>query len=380
MSGEEQHSAVAEAYRSHAGLVERALRRAGVAERDLSDARQEVFIVVHRRLAEFEGRASLSTWLYRIALNVASDHRRSAYQRRERLDAGAASERERDDGEAHCVPDERLEQRELLAHALRALERLDPDKREAFVLAELYGLSMRDVAAQLGCPQKTAFSRTYAARRRILEELHRLGALPLLPLLLPLRALRGLRLHPSGPAALAPAAALVPVVAVSALVVAGVWLAVAAGRVPAVQTEPAATRMEEKSFGRQKTPADARADENAGAEKRAVAVVANEAANKGERASADGVVRKARRAQPVAASAVPVESEVIGEHEDDMLVVRSGAVDVRPQFDHPLAAGALLPAPSAPPRIRVRGPSDPADGVEQALDADPLFAYPIARD
>jgi len=50
------------------------------------DAMQDVFLVVHRRLAEFEGRAKLSTWLFGICLRVAKDHRRMAHVRLEVLD------------------------------------------------------------------------------------------------------------------------------------------------------------------------------------------------------------------------------------------------------------------------------------------------------
>src|SRR5687768_12337360 len=61
------------------------LRGRGVAERDLPDAEQDVFLVVHRKLGEFEGRSSLGTWLHRIARNVASEHRRRAHRRYESL-------------------------------------------------------------------------------------------------------------------------------------------------------------------------------------------------------------------------------------------------------------------------------------------------------
>lgn len=74
-----------EIVRTQRARVSRALLRFGVATRDLADAEQDVFLVVHRRLHEFEGRASIGTWVYRIAMNVASDHRRRAHHRRELL-------------------------------------------------------------------------------------------------------------------------------------------------------------------------------------------------------------------------------------------------------------------------------------------------------
>src|SRR3954466_4042923 len=73
-----------EVFVSHGRFVWRTLRYLGVAEADLEDVCQEVFLVVHRRLAEFEGRSSVRTWVYGIALRVASDYRKRARVHRER--------------------------------------------------------------------------------------------------------------------------------------------------------------------------------------------------------------------------------------------------------------------------------------------------------
>jgi RNA polymerase sigma-70 factor (ECF subfamily) len=180
------------AYVEHGAYVERVLRRAGVPERDVPDARQDVFVVAHRRLPTFEGRARLGTWLYGIAWNVASEYRRRACNRREQLCVEGC------EGSAWLGADDalalRIEHRELLTHALLALDALDEDKREAFVLAEVVGLSMRQVAARVGCPVKTAFSRAYAARRRVLSTLRERGLVfGVLPAWLPLRVHR---VHP----------------------------------------------------------------------------------------------------------------------------------------------------------------------------------------
>ena len=63
-------------YREHFPFVWRNLRRLGVAESHVEDAAQEVWVVVHRRLREFEGRSSMRTWLFGITMRTASDHRR----------------------------------------------------------------------------------------------------------------------------------------------------------------------------------------------------------------------------------------------------------------------------------------------------------------
>jgi RNA polymerase sigma-70 factor (ECF subfamily) len=149
--------------------VERVLRRAGVAERDLADASQEVFVVVHRRLGDFEERASPQTWLYRIAWNVASEYRRRAFRRRELLE------------EAHEVADELgspaelVEAQRAVSALLDAIDRLDAEKREALICHELDEQPMIAVAKRLGIPLKTAFSRLYAARRALRLDLSKQG-------------------------------------------------------------------------------------------------------------------------------------------------------------------------------------------------------------
>ena len=70
-------------YEAHFDQVWHSLRRLSVAERDLMDATQNVFVVVFRKLHEFEGRAQLRTWIFQICRRVASDYRRSAPVRRE---------------------------------------------------------------------------------------------------------------------------------------------------------------------------------------------------------------------------------------------------------------------------------------------------------
>ncbi|MBL8945782.1 MAG: sigma-70 family RNA polymerase sigma factor, partial [Myxococcales bacterium] len=74
-------SPLAQIYREHVEFVWAVLRRLGVDEADVEDAAQDVFVVAHRRLGEFEGRAAVRTWLYSIALRVASNRRRKHARR-----------------------------------------------------------------------------------------------------------------------------------------------------------------------------------------------------------------------------------------------------------------------------------------------------------
>ena len=70
-------------YDAHFNFVWSSLRRLGVREADVLDLAQKVFLTAHLKLAEFEGRSRITTWLFAICQRVASDYRRSAPVRRE---------------------------------------------------------------------------------------------------------------------------------------------------------------------------------------------------------------------------------------------------------------------------------------------------------
>ena len=154
-----------EVFDEHAGYLWRTFRHLGVAEADIEDLCQEVFIVVQRKLGEFEGRSSLKTWLYGICLRVGSDHRRRAHVRNERPQAEPAEHLASAGG---LGPDARAEARSEL-QAL--LGELDEEKRTVLILYELEGLTMKEVAEVVGCPLQTAYSRLHAARERVLAAL-----------------------------------------------------------------------------------------------------------------------------------------------------------------------------------------------------------------
>lgn len=153
-------------FRENLPFVFRALRRLGVAESDVDDVCQEVFVVVMRKLGEFEGRSQLRTWIYGICVRTASDYRKRAPRRREVITdeppEGVVSHGPLDHATASQA-------RDILD---RILSRLDDDKRAVFVLYEIEELPMNEVAQALECPLQTAYSRLHAARKRV-EELAR---------------------------------------------------------------------------------------------------------------------------------------------------------------------------------------------------------------
>jgi RNA polymerase sigma-70 factor (ECF subfamily) len=146
-------------FRQYAPFVWRALRRLGVPESDVEDVCQEVFVVVHRKLGEFEGRSSLRTWIYGICTRTASDYRRSGRVCREVV-TDAPPDAPADGGHEDVVA-----LRQARAQLDRILDTLDDDKRSVFVLYEIEELTMAEVAEAIGCPLQTAYSRLHAARK-----------------------------------------------------------------------------------------------------------------------------------------------------------------------------------------------------------------------
>jgi RNA polymerase sigma-70 factor (ECF subfamily) len=144
--------------REHGPYAWRVLRRLGVREADVEDVCQEVFLVIHRRLSDFEGRSSMRTWVYGICVRVASDYRKRAVNRREVLTEEMPDQIAADDPHGALAT---RRAREMLDHIL---SQLDDDKRAVFVLYEIEGLGMSEVADALGCPLQTAYSRLHAAR------------------------------------------------------------------------------------------------------------------------------------------------------------------------------------------------------------------------
>lgn len=157
-------------YARHSGFVWRIVRRMGVPEHGVEDVMHEVFLVVHRRLPEYDGRVAMTTWLYHVARGVVSNHRRSRAREQRRLELV--------DPRPAAAPDPEAQTRRGQAAAfVRAfLAELDPDKREVFELAELEGLPIPEVAELVGVNLNTAYSRLRAARQLFQRAVDRIRA------------------------------------------------------------------------------------------------------------------------------------------------------------------------------------------------------------
>jgi RNA polymerase sigma-70 factor (ECF subfamily) len=163
---------VAQLYRDHAAFVWTSLQRLGIRGPDLEDALQEVFVVVHKRIASFDSRSKVTTWLFGICLRVASAHRRRGFRRNE---TSVADPPERE-GAIADTPEEDLSVRESRRRLEALLDELDLEKRAVFVMFELEEMSCDEIAQVFGVPIGTVYSRLHAARQDFQKALARMHA------------------------------------------------------------------------------------------------------------------------------------------------------------------------------------------------------------
>lgn len=159
---------LARTFEEHHDFVWRTLRLMGVAVMDLDDATQEVFLVLSRRIDDFDADASMRGWLYGITRNVAAKHReRQAIVARRSGDAPPSV------SSSQPTPEQSLERAEALARIQAFLDGLPEDQREVFLLADVEELTAPEVADCLGVPVNTVYSRLRLARVRFERFLQR---------------------------------------------------------------------------------------------------------------------------------------------------------------------------------------------------------------
>jgi RNA polymerase sigma-70 factor (ECF subfamily) len=133
------------------------------------DLAQEVFLRLHRALPHFGHRARLSTYLYRIVVNVAQDE----WKRRQRPDYRAASLSDEDAGWDRRLADQAptaqavLERREVHAAVDALLDRLPSAERAALVLFHQEGRRYDEIAAVLDVPVNTVRTHLHRGRNRL---------------------------------------------------------------------------------------------------------------------------------------------------------------------------------------------------------------------
>jgi len=156
-------------------LVERYQRRVvGVVlavvhnSEDAVELAQETFVRAYQNLGKFEERSSFSTWLYRIAVNMAIDWRR--HEGRHVTLRGEEAETELNRIPSVVGDSFKEAQRSEMAQRIRdALEQLTPEHRAAILLREVEGLSYDEISDVLQCPRGTVMSRLHYARNHLRE-------------------------------------------------------------------------------------------------------------------------------------------------------------------------------------------------------------------
>jgi RNA polymerase sigma-70 factor, ECF subfamily len=147
-------------YRSHAARIYAlASRMAGSADEG-EDLLQEIFLQAFRKLGSFNGDAAVGTWLYRLALNHCLDFVRS-----KRAKMGKVTDTL--DAETSIEPSARRDTPIARIDLERAMERLPPGCREAFVLHDVEGFDHKEVGRMLGIAEGTSKSQVFKARLKL---------------------------------------------------------------------------------------------------------------------------------------------------------------------------------------------------------------------
>ncbi|MBX3274158.1 MAG: sigma-70 family RNA polymerase sigma factor [Sandaracinaceae bacterium] len=135
---------------------------------DADDAVQETFVRAWRAIARFDGRSQLSTWLYRVCVNVCLNHIR----KRKRHDAADLAdprvpEPKADPTQGSNDPRHALEARQLQGRIAEAVGGLSESLRTTVIMVLVDGMPQKEVAEILGCSEGTIAWRIHEARRRL---------------------------------------------------------------------------------------------------------------------------------------------------------------------------------------------------------------------
>jgi RNA polymerase sigma-70 factor (ECF subfamily) len=162
-----------ELFELHGAYVWKTFRRLGVPASDLDDLTHDLFLVVQRHLGNYDPQRPVRPWLFGFAFRLASEHRRRAHRTHE---TASPSEDDVADPDPASLPDQRLAASEDRRLILQALDVLELGRRAVFVLYEIDGEPMNEIARSLGIPLGTAYSRLRAAREEFAAAVKRLDA------------------------------------------------------------------------------------------------------------------------------------------------------------------------------------------------------------
>ena len=138
-----------------------------MAPADIEDLVHDVFVVVHRRLDDYDRSRAIRPWLFGIAFRLASENRRRARYRHEVPTSSVDPPGKGPTAEAMIESDER---RQLV---LACLQALSLDQRAVLILVDIDGEAPADIAASLKIPIPTVYSRPRVARGKFASAVRR---------------------------------------------------------------------------------------------------------------------------------------------------------------------------------------------------------------
>lgn len=169
MADSPERARLAAIYAEHADFVVRVARQLGAPMAELEDVVHDVFLVVHRRHAEYDSsRGSLRSWLYGICRNVVFHQVRGRTRAELRLQRVP-------EPTAGPDPDELLAQARAMATVQEFLGELDEGRRMVFALIDIEGLAAPEVAQAMNLNLNTVYSRLRLARKQFEAHIRRVN-------------------------------------------------------------------------------------------------------------------------------------------------------------------------------------------------------------
>lgn len=167
-----EQSAQAEFYRKYRQEVARTVYKVLGPDADLEDVVQDVFIEVFRSIEKFKGEAKITTWLYRVCVNVSLQKVRRLKRRPE----GHLSAKE----ELPCneTPLRALERKASARAVYQILDSIASKKRMVFVLHEIMGMTSKEISQIVGANVLTVRTRLHYARKEFYKKVIETGGLP----------------------------------------------------------------------------------------------------------------------------------------------------------------------------------------------------------
>ncbi|MCA9671684.1 MAG: sigma-70 family RNA polymerase sigma factor [Myxococcales bacterium] len=162
---QQERTAQAEFYKKYRQDVARTLYKVLGPDSDLEDALQDVFVEVFRSIDKFKGQSKITTWLYRVSVNVALQKLR----RRKRRPEGYASA-PKEELPDHETPMRALQRKESARLVYGILDTIAPKKRTVFILSEIFGMSAKEISEVVETNPLTVRTRLHYARKEFFKK------------------------------------------------------------------------------------------------------------------------------------------------------------------------------------------------------------------